>query len=107
MWQTLCEAAAVPAEDVIEVRCGDKLLCVYNIEGTFYVTDGLCTHEPTRLAGGFVIGDIIECPMHNGLFHIPTGEAKGPPACVALKTYPARLENGQVQAQLFPKLPSG
>ena len=100
MWTTLCDATDVPSEDLLEVECAGKLLCVYNVEGAFYVTDGLCTHEPTRLSAGFVIGDVVECPMHNGLFHIPTGEPKGPPACVALKTYRTRVENGQVQAIL-------
>ena len=47
-------------------------------------------------AGGFVIGHIIECPKHNGRFDFTTGQAKGAPACVNLKTYPVKVEAGKV-----------
>ena len=64
------------------------------------VTDGICTHGVARLAEGFVLDDLIECPMHNGRFHIPTGRVDGPPACEALRTYPVRLDGEAVQIQL-------
>ena len=40
--------------------------------------------------------DIIECPKHNGRFSYMTGEAKGAPVCVDLKTYPVKVEGGSV-----------
>ena len=69
-------------------------------EDKYYATDGLCTHEQVELADGLVMGDIIECPMHNGRFNYKTGEAKGPPVCVDLKTYPVKVENGRIMIQL-------
>ena len=36
---------------------------------------------------------VIECPMHNGRFDIRDGRALGAPACVNLKTYPAKIED--------------
>jgi 3-phenylpropionate/trans-cinnamate dioxygenase ferredoxin subunit len=38
------------------------------------------------------MGDIIECPKHNGRFNYKTGEAKGAPVCVNLKTFPIKTE---------------
>ncbi len=43
-----------------------------------------------------VTDDIIECPLHQGRFHIPTGKAKGAPVCGDLKTYPVKVENDNV-----------
>ena len=40
--------------------------------------------------------DEIECPMHQGIFKIKTGEAISPPACVDLKTYPVKVDNGKI-----------
>ena len=40
--------------------------------------------------------DIIECAKHNGRFNYKTGKAMGAPACIDLKTYPAKVENGTV-----------
>jgi 3-phenylpropionate/trans-cinnamate dioxygenase ferredoxin subunit len=38
--------------------------------------------------------------MHNGRFNYKTGEAKGAPVCVDLKTYPVKVENGRLFVQL-------
>lgn len=47
-----------------------------------------------------VMDGIIECPRHNGRFDIRTGTPKGTPVCVALGTYPARVENGRVLIEI-------
>ena len=39
-------------------------------------------------------------PEHNGRFNYKTGEAKGAPACVNLRTYPARVEGGRVLIEI-------
>ena len=39
---------------------------------------------------------IIECPKYNGRFDYTTGEAKGAPACVNLRTYPVKVEGGRI-----------
>ena len=65
-------------------------------EDTFHATDGLCTHEKIHLADGLVMDDIIECPKHNGRFSYKTGEARGAPVCIDLKTYPVKVEGDDV-----------
>ena len=45
--------------------------------------------------------DIIECPKHNGRFNYKTGEAKGAPVCVNLKTYPVKVDAGKVFIQML------
>jgi biphenyl 2,3-dioxygenase ferredoxin subunit len=47
-----------------------------------------------------VIDDIIECPMHNGRFHIPTGRVDGPPACEPLRVYPVKLNGIDLMIEL-------
>jgi 3-phenylpropionate/trans-cinnamate dioxygenase ferredoxin subunit len=42
------------------------------------------------------MGHLIECPKHNGQFDYRTGEAKRAPACVALRTYPVKVDAGDV-----------
>jgi 3-phenylpropionate/trans-cinnamate dioxygenase ferredoxin component len=43
-----------------------------------------------------VLGEIIECPMHQGRFDIPTGKAKGAPVCINLQTYATKVEGGKI-----------
>jgi nitrite reductase/ring-hydroxylating ferredoxin subunit len=100
MWVSLCPTANVPEDDVVEVVRDGHVFCAYRIVGRHYVTDGICTHAVARLAEGFVLDDVIECPMHNGRFHIPTGRVDGPPACEPLRTYAVRVEGDALQIEL-------
>lgn len=96
-WIQVCQADDIEAEDVIRFDHGDRTFAIYRSDDDqYYASDGLCTHEKVHLAGGFVMDNIVECPKHNGRFDISTGEAKGAPACIDLRTYPVKVENGQV-----------
>ena len=66
---------------------GANMVAVYNIDGAFYVTDDECTHAAASLADGMLEGDVIECCMHMGSFHVPTGNVVAPPCEVPLRTY--------------------
>jgi 3-phenylpropionate/trans-cinnamate dioxygenase ferredoxin subunit len=96
-WVAACAADEIEQEDVMRFDRGDRTFAIYRTDDNrYFATDGLCTHERVHLADGLVMGNIIECPKHNGLFDVRTGEAKGAPVCVNLKTYPVKIENGQV-----------
>ncbi len=97
MWIQAGAADEVEAEDVIRFDHSGRTFAVYRSEDDeYYATDGLCTHEKVHLADGLVMGNIIECPKHNGRFDYRTGDAKGAPVCVNLRTYPVRVEDGAV-----------
>jgi len=100
-WLDACAADEIDEEDVIAFNHGGRSYAIYRSpDDQYYATDGLCTHEQVELADGLVMGDIIECPMHNGRFNYKTGEAKGAPVCVNLKTYPVKVEGGRVLINL-------
>ena len=91
-WVRVGPLADIDDEDVIRFDHGDRTYAVYRVAGKVYATDGLCTHEQVHLCDGLVMDHVIECPMHNGRFDIRDGRALGAPACVNLKTYPAKIE---------------
>jgi 3-phenylpropionate/trans-cinnamate dioxygenase ferredoxin subunit len=100
-WVDACAEDDIEEEDVIRFDHAGLSLAIYRLEDDrFFATDGLCTHERVHLADGLVMGRIIECPKHNGRFDIPTGQAKGAPACVNLKTFPVKVEDGRVFVDL-------
>ena len=98
-WHLVAPAADIAEEDVIRFDLGRRTFAVYNTPSGYYATDGVCTHEQAHLADGLVIDDIIECPLHQGRFHIPSGRARSPPVCVDLKTYPVKVEDGRIYIQ--------
>jgi 3-phenylpropionate/trans-cinnamate dioxygenase ferredoxin component len=100
-WVLACDADEIDEEDVIRVDLAGRTLAIYRSpEDTFHATDGICTHERAVLADGLVMGDIIECPKHNGRFNYRTGEATRVPATISLCTYPVKLDGGQVFVKL-------
>ena len=82
------------------VNVNGHRVALYRIEGTVYATNDVCTHEFALLSDGYLDGDCIECPLHQALFHIPTGEARSPPASEPIPTYPAKEEADRVLVHL-------
>jgi 3-phenylpropionate/trans-cinnamate dioxygenase ferredoxin subunit len=100
-WIDACAADDIEEEDVIRFDHAGRTFAIYRLEGDrYFATDGLCTHEKVHLADGFVIGNIIECPKHNGRFDVRTGEAKGAPVVINLTTHAVKVEGGRVFLQI-------
>lgn len=95
-WVKACRADDIDDEDVIGFRHNDIEYAIYNSPKGFYATHGICTHEVAKLEDGLLIGTVIECPLHSGRFDIRTGKALSAPVCIDLKTYPVKVENGDV-----------
>ena len=100
-WHKACEVDDVDLEDVIPVTIGGQKYAVYRSpDDEYFATDGLCTHEKVALADGLVLGNVIECPKHNGRFDYRTGEGLSAPICINLATYPTRVSAGVVEIQI-------
>ncbi len=99
-WHLVAETNDIEEEDVLGVNVEGTAVAVYNVDGEFYATENICTHAFAFLSEGIVIDDIIECPVHQGRFHIPTGKPKGAPVSAALETYATRVEDGKVYERL-------
>ena len=95
-WHLVASTDDIEEEDVLGVNVEGTAVAVYNVKGEFYATENVCTHAFAFLSEGIVIDDIIECPVHQGRFHIPTGKPKGAPVSVALDTYATKVENGKI-----------
>ena len=100
-WINACATDEIEEEDLVRFDHDGKSYAVYRSPNDeFFATDGYCTHEKAHLADGLVMDYIIECPKHNGRFDYRTGEAKGAPVCMNLKTYPVKVEDERVLIDL-------
>lgn len=87
----------VRESDVVGVIADDgREYAVYQVEGEIFVTDNGCTHGQARLSEGFLIDHCIECPFHQGQFDVRTGQPMCEPVTEAIRSYPVRIEDGQV-----------
>ena len=96
----VCAKAEIAPDSVKAFDVGDKRLAVFNLGGRYYVTDDECTHASASLADGTLDGEVIECCMHLGAFHVPTGAVKAPPCSVALRTYKVLIQGDEVFVDL-------
>ncbi|MEM1075815.1 MAG: nitrite reductase small subunit NirD [Pseudomonadota bacterium] len=53
-----------------------------------------CPHKGGPLSEGIVHGQSVTCPLHNWVFDLNTGAAKGEDAQIA--TFPVRLHEGRL-----------
>lgn len=86
---------------VCKVETAGCPLAVYNVDGAFFATSDVCTHATASLSDGEIVdGDLIACPVHDGQFHIPTGQAVGFPCTADLRTYRVIEEGDEIYADL-------
>merc|ERR1719324_1662929 len=92
-WVAACQVDEVPKGELGRFDVGPRSYLVYHAEDDdmFYATAGKCTHGAADLEDGIVIGNLIECPKHNGCFDFKTGLPKRLPARLRLATFPTRV----------------
>lgn len=95
-WIKVAAVEDVPEDGTLLVHCAGEPVCLYNLGGKLHATHDTCTHGQASLADGFIAGEDIECPLHQGRFHIPTGKAVGVPCTVDLRVYPLKVQDGAV-----------
>jgi nitrite reductase/ring-hydroxylating ferredoxin subunit len=96
-WHFAVRAVEIEPGEAISIACGGREIALYRVGDYFFATDNRCTHAAASLADGYLDGELIECPLHQGLFNVRTGAAVCSPATRPLKTYPTRVADGKVQ----------
>jgi 3-phenylpropionate/trans-cinnamate dioxygenase ferredoxin subunit len=85
---------------VRSVAADGRQVAVCNVDGTFYAIDDVCTHDGGALDQGELEGDQIECPRHGARFDVKSGRALTLPAVMPVKSYPVRVENGEIKVEV-------
>jgi len=99
-WIKAADRAALGDGEVIGVIVAGREIALYEMDGDIFATDDICTHAYAKLSDGWFDHGEIECPLHAGRFDARTGKATSPPCVEAIKTYPARVEGGEIQVKL-------
>ncbi len=95
-WTDVADAAAVRRRGMLEAEAGGHALLLLAVAGAIHAVAAVCPHHQAWLSMGTLDGDCIDCPRHQGRFHVPTGaQLRGPP-CPALPVYPVREHAGRV-----------
>ncbi len=75
-------------------------VALYNVEGSIYATDDICTHDGGPLADGEVQGYEIICPRHGARFDVRTGKALCMPAFTPVNTYKVKVQGNDIYIEM-------
>jgi len=95
-WVRVASVTDLPTGEVRQVALGDIPVAIYNIGGKIFATEDRCPHDRAFMSEGYLEDDHIECPMHQALFHVPTGEVMRGPAKVDLRTFEATVRGDDI-----------
>lgn len=95
-WINAASQDDVPKGDVIGITVQGREIALYEVEGKLFATDNICTHGHARMSDGFLEGNEIECPLHQGKFDVCTGKALCAPLTEDIRTYPVSIKDGRV-----------
>jgi nitrite reductase (NADH) small subunit len=81
-----------------EFTCGDKTICIANLNGEISAMDNVCLHQGGPLGQGVIEGGKLICPWHGWAYDPKTGAEEVSGEKVAV--YPVKIEGGDVLIDL-------
>lgn len=78
----------------------DRAVAVFNVEGSYYAIDDVCTHDGGPLAEGNLVGCEIMCPRHGARFDVRTGKALCFPAFEPVTTHTVEIQGDSILVAL-------
>ena len=96
----LTTQADLPAADEAkEFRCGDKTICIANVNGAYSAMDNVCLHRGGPIGQGMIENGKVICPWHGWAWDPKTGEA-AQNANAKVAVYSMKIENGDVLIEI-------
>ena len=87
-----------PGERMV-VELGRHWVALFNVDGTYYAIEDVCTHDDGPLAEGALDGCIITCPRHGATFDIRNGKVLTSPALVDVQSYDVQIQGQDIQVK--------
>jgi nitrite reductase/ring-hydroxylating ferredoxin subunit len=98
-WKKVCRAEEIADGAALQIK-GANPIAVFHVGDEFFATDDTCTHAKFSLADGYIEGAEVVCALHEARFCLRTGRVLTPPAIVTLRTYPVRVEAGEILVEV-------
>ncbi|HEY4296989.1 MAG TPA: non-heme iron oxygenase ferredoxin subunit [Paraburkholderia sp.] len=95
-WHEVARTGDIDEGEALQVQVAGEPVAIYRLDGSFYAAHDICTHALAHLSEGYIDGDCVECPLHGGVFHIPTGKPMSGPVQKSIRIYPLRIEGDAV-----------
>jgi nitrite reductase/ring-hydroxylating ferredoxin subunit len=95
MFTKIASQSDLPASnEAKEFACGDKTICIANVNGEISAMDDICLHRGGPLGQGVIEDGKVICPWHGWAWDPKTGESG--PLGAKLAVYPVKIEGGDL-----------
>lgn len=92
----IIETSEIQDGEFIALEISDLPIVLYKVNGDFFATGDVCTHDSGTISDGRLEGFEVVCPRHGARFDIRDGKVKRLPAARDIPHYPTKVENGFV-----------
>ncbi|MDO8941121.1 MAG: non-heme iron oxygenase ferredoxin subunit [Methylicorpusculum sp.] len=98
-WVDVVSQDALAEGEHVVVDVDGVEVAVFNLEGSFYAIEDVCSHDGAEIASGELQGDEIVCPRHGARFCVKTGQVKSAPAYEDIACFKVRIEDKRVKVR--------
>ena len=99
-FEAVAEEGELTPGQMKKIQAGGKRLLLCNAEGDYYAVDEMCSHEDYSLYLGCIQGRRIKCSLHGSYFDLENGAPLDEPADEPIRTYPTKVEQGQIWTRI-------
>jgi 3-phenylpropionate/trans-cinnamate dioxygenase ferredoxin subunit len=92
----VADRSEVPPGGKKLVDVDGQAIALFNVGGTIYAIDDVCTHDGGPLAEGDLRGSEIQCPRHGARFDVRTGKPLCMPAIEPVTTHQVVVNGNDV-----------
>jgi nitrite reductase/ring-hydroxylating ferredoxin subunit len=99
VWLKASTLELCPPGSCQEVLVSDRIVALFNVQGTIYALDGVCPHQGGPLGQGTLAGSVVTCPWHGWQFDVRSGQHLVHPL-VRQPGLPVRVEGNTIWVQV-------
>ena len=74
----VCPTTDVEPGEGYSYKVNDRVIGVFNVEGSFYAIDDACPHMGVSLSTGHLDGCVVTCPLHAATCDVRIGTCTAP-----------------------------
>jgi 3-phenylpropionate/trans-cinnamate dioxygenase ferredoxin subunit len=96
----VAERSALPPGGKLLAEVDGRAIALFNVDGSYFAIDDVCTHDGGPLAEGEFSGCEIRCPRHGARFDVRTGKALSFPAVEPVATHQVEVRGDDILVAL-------
>jgi len=96
---TIAKTTEIPENEGRAFPVGDRMIAVFQVDGTFFAMDDFCPHQGASLSAGWIHDGCVACPWHAWRFQLTDGTWMDNPK-IKTETYPVTIQGDDILVEL-------